>query len=115
MDERLERALAFANYRATVENRHKSIRRRFETMQLHYKNNGMFKANQETISFVDTLIRLGHKTAVILDEKLNPILIDDLPGFLSELTDTYFVATNELLVEMQKIAKARDVKKVLDW
>jgi hypothetical protein len=115
MDERLEKALAFSNYRATIENRRKSVRRRFETMMVVHKNNGMFQADQDTIAFVDALIREGHNDAVLIDAKSNPVDIDDLKAFRTELFNTYFAATNEYATEMRKLAKARDVKKAMDW
>jgi len=115
MDERLERALAFGNYRITIENRRKAIVRRFENMLTVYHHNGMFVANQETIAFVDTLIRQNHKDAILLDSKNNPIEIDDLVAFRDVLFDAYFAATNEYLTEVRKLKKARDVKKAMDW
>ena len=115
MDERLEKALAFSKYRVTVENRRKALRRRFETMLVVHKNNGMFRADQDTISFVEALVSNGHKDAVMIDTKLNPIDVDDLEAFRDELLNAYFAATNEYSAEMKKLAKARDVKKAMDW
>lgn len=115
MDERLEKALAFSNYRATVENRRKALRRRFEGMTVVHKNNGMFTANPTTIAFVGQLVSAGFKDGVLIDDKNNPIQIDDLSEFFETLTTTYFTATNEFFFESTKLNKARDVKKVMDW
>ena len=115
MDERLERALAFSKYRMTIENRRKALARRFETMTIVHMNNGMFQADQSTISFVTTLINAGHSDAVLIDARGNPIDIDNLADLKEELLNAYFAATNELSSEMKKLAKARDVKKAMDW
>ncbi|SRR6056297_1025297 len=115
MDERLEKALAFSKYRATIENRRKALLRRFETMQVVHQDNGMFLADQATISFVEALISQGHKDAVLIDQKSRPIQINDLSAFRDKLFNTYFEATNEYQTEYQKLAKARDVKKAMEW
>lgn len=115
MDERLEKALAFGKYRMTIENRRKALKRRFESMLVVHHNNGMFLADQDTISFVSTLIDSGHNDAVLIDVKTNPIEIEDLGAFREDLINAYFTATNEYSSEMKKLKKARDVKKAMDW
>lgn len=115
MDERLEKALAFAKYRTTIENRRKALLRRFESMLVVHKDNGMFRADQETIAFVTSLIDIGHNDATLIDSKMNPVEIDDLEKFREELVNAYFAATNEFSAEIKKLAKARDVKKAMDW
>jgi hypothetical protein len=115
MDERLEKALAFGKYRMTVENRRRALQRRFESMTVVHHNNGMFQADQETIAFVDALLRAKHKDAVLIDIKQNPVEIDDLKEFRDTLMNAYFAATNEYSSEMKKLKKARDVKKAMDW
>jgi hypothetical protein len=115
MDERLEKALAFSNFRATIENRRTAIRRRFETMLIVHHDNGMFRADTTTISFIDTLIQEGHLDATLIDEKYNPIDVTDLAELKSKLVNAYFAATNEYSSELKSLAKARDVKKAMDW
>lgn len=115
MDERLEKAMVFSNYRIAIENRKIAIKRRYETMSvLHYKN-GMFKASPLLLSFVDALINNGDKTAIIIDEKEQPVEILDLTDFKSQLFNTYYQAINEYSTEMAKMKKARSVKKAMDW
>jgi len=115
MDERLEKALAFGKYRASIENRRKAIQRRFETMLIVHHNNGMFHADMQTISFITTLVDEGHEHAIVIDTKMNPIDIDDLKGFRNILLNAYFAATNEFSDEIKKLAKARDVRKAMEW
>lgn len=115
MDDRLERALAFSNYRATVENRRTALKRRFNSMLVVHYNNGMFRATQETISFVAALLANGHQDAIVVDLNENPVQIDNLTEFKDALMNAYFEATNEYSTEMQKLKKARNVKKVMDW
>jgi hypothetical protein len=114
MDERLEKALAFSNYRVTIDNRKKAIKRRYETMSVVYYNDGVFVADPQTISFIGTL-SVDSGGATVLDEKDRPIDIPDLLAFKQTLLEAYHTAMNEYADEMKKLAKARDVKKAMDW
>lgn len=115
MDERLEKALTFSNYRITIENKRIALKRRFETMLVVHCNNGVFNADAATISFVSVLIADDNTDGVLLDQKDRPIEITNLAGFKADLMDAYYKATNEYASEMKKLAKARDVKKAMDW
>lgn len=115
MDERLEKALAFSQFRATIENRRIAIRRRFESMLMVHHDNGMFRADATTISFIDTLIQAGNEDAVLVDEKYNPIEVKSLTELKDKLVNAYFEATNEYMSEVKSLAKARDVKKAMNW
>ena len=115
MDDRLEKALAFSKYRTTIENRRKSIKRRFESMLIVHYANGMFKADATTMSFIALLLAKGNTYSIILDVKENPIEVDDLTELFNILNSAYHAATNEYHTETKKLAKARDVKKAMNW
>lgn len=115
MDERLEKALEFANYRVTLSNKKRDVKTRMQFLQsVHYKN-GSFDANPLTISFVDALIRNKKTKAVIVDKNDNPVEIDDLEEFLDLLISAYTEASNEYKVQMDKVSKSRNIKKIMDW
>tara|TARA_R110000764_G_scaffold39473_9_gene88214 strand:+ start:948 stop:1295 length:348 start_codon:yes stop_codon:yes gene_type:complete len=115
MDERLERALEFGNYRTTVSNQKRNVIARMQTLQLVHYNNGSFTANPNTISFVQALISVGKTSSVILDTKENPIEITDLTEFLELLVGAYTEGVNEYKVQMDKLKKSRNIKKIMDW
>jgi len=115
MDERLERALEFAKYRTTIENQRANLKRRFKAMCTVHHSNGVFTADQTTIAFVAALISNNTKNAVVVDKKDNPIEVKDLKEFQALLIDTYMQATNEYASEHQKLAKARNIKKAMNW
>lgn len=115
MDERLERALEFANYRITIENQKATAQRRLNTMLVFHYNNGVFSADSTTISFVAALIAAGIQTSIVLDNKNNPIEIENLKEFQDQLISTYHIALNEYATEHQKLARARNIKKAMDW
>lgn len=115
MDERLEKALEFANYRTTLSNQKRNIRTRMQVLQSVQYNNGSFLADERTISFTSALLSAGKDSAIVVDTKDNPIDIDDLKEFLDILISAYIEATNEYKSQMDKIKRARNIKKIMDW
>ena len=75
MDERLEKALEFANYRTTLSNQKRNIRSRMQVLQSVQYNTGSFIADEKTISFVDALLRSDKDSAIIIDTKENQLLL----------------------------------------
>ncbi len=115
MDERLEKALDFANYRITLSNQKSTLKQRALVLQTVHYNNGVFHADPTTISFVKTLIDKGKTFSIILDTKENPIEITDLADFLEALLSAYTESINEYKVQLDKIKKARNIKTLMDW
>jgi len=115
MDDRLEKALEFANYRMTVDVQKKNLAARVETLQTVHITGGSFKADSATIAFVKTMLDLGNETLILTDLKGNPVEIQDTQEFLDSLTSAYNNAMSEHLVESQKIKKARNIKTIMDW
>tara|TARA_B100000963_G_scaffold45112_3_gene33608 strand:+ start:12514 stop:12861 length:348 start_codon:yes stop_codon:yes gene_type:complete len=115
MDDRLEKALEFANYRITLSNQKRTIRQRMHVLQTVNYNRGVFNANPATISFIKTLIDSGKQNAIILDSKEQPIYVEDCADFLESLLSAYTESTNEYKTQMDKIVKARNIKSLMDW
>lgn len=115
MDERLQKALEFSNYTLTINNQKQNIKNRVAQLQTVHHLGGVFIANQETIAFVKTLIDLEHKDAIVVDTKQNPIRVPKLQELLEKLVGAYISATQEYEVEYEKLKKARNIKKLMDW
>ena len=115
MDERLQKALEFSNYTATINNQKRNIKNRFDQLRLVHHAGGTFVANQETISFVKTMLGMNHTSGVLVDSKDNPINIKSFSELLEKLTDAYFSATTEYEAEYAKIRKSRNIKTAMDW
>ena len=115
MDERLEKALEFANYRITLSNQKRNVRTRMQVLQTVHHNNGTFIANSETIGFVAALLNYGKTSAILIDTKDNPIEIDNLEAFRDILFEAYAEASFEYKTQMEKIQRARNIKKLMDW
>jgi hypothetical protein len=114
MEERLQKALEFANYRQTLNNQLQKLKIRSEGMLILAKNGGNFTINRELIGFLDYLERIGMTEAILLDDNNTPISIPNVSDFLKEVTKRYFEVTTDYLKEYQEIRKSRNVKSILD-
>jgi hypothetical protein len=115
MDERLQKALDFSNYRQTLAIQRKTLKEKINARLTYGCNSGLFKIDQTLIAFVQMLINEGRiENIPLIDINENPILIVDLNAFRDEILDRYFSATYEYLEEYQKIKSSRTVEKLLD-
>ena len=114
MDERLEKALKFAEYRTTLNNQIAQLKHRTEVELLHSVNGGTFPITMELINFVKLLITAKKKEAVLLDKNDTPILVTDLKAFYKNTLNRYTDVTMDMHEQFQKIRKARKVESILD-
>jgi hypothetical protein len=115
MDERLTKALAFSNFTLTVNNQKKTIKTRVAQLRVVHYDGGVFTADHNTISFIKTLIDLGHKKSLVEDNRGTPINASSLSDLLDLLVSAYFNSMNELDAEYEKIKKSRSINKLMDW
>jgi hypothetical protein len=115
MDQRLEKALEFSNYRQTLALQRKNLKERISGKLTYGHAGGIFKIDQSLLVFIQMLIDRGRtKDIPILDLNENPVLIPDLEKFKDEIFDRYFSATYEYYIEYEKIKKSRTVEKLLE-
>jgi len=114
MEDRLAKALEFANYRQTLNNQIQELRVKTETQLIISKNGGTFTINESFISFLDFLVKRDQEEAVLLDNNKTPILIKGLDGFLDEILTRYLDVTYNYLDQYEKVRKSRSVTKILD-
>ncbi len=113
MDDRLEKALEHANYKATIAEARKNLRLKYRNDLLYSHNGGIFTASPGLISFLDSLHRNGQKDVVLIDDKENPVMIDNVLEFTKAVADVYFAASNAYQHEFSKLRKARNIKTVV--
>jgi len=115
MDERLQAALDFSNYRQTLAIQRNTLRERIEGKLTYGHSGGIFKIDRTLLAFVQMLIDQGRTENVpLIDQNENPILIPDLPKFRDEILDRYFTSTYEYHEEYEKIKSSRTVEKLLN-
>ena len=113
IDQRLEDAIAQANFRITLNNQIQNARLKSEKGMTFSINGGLFNISPELISFTNTLISLGQTDAVMLDVNKNPIEITDLQEFLESIVERYYESMNEFLTEFKSIRTKRTTKSLL--
>lgn len=115
MNEPLQKALEFANYRQTFAIQHKTIKEKIDAKLTIGWSNGIFKIDQSLITFVEMLITKGRTTDVpLIDSNGNPVLIENLENFKTEIFDRYFSACHEYFQEYEKLKKSRSVEALLN-
>jgi hypothetical protein len=115
MDDRLSKALEFANYRQTLAIQRKTLKEKIDAKLTYGHATGIFKIDRSLITFVQMLIDLERVENVpLLDINETPILVPDLLVFRDEILDRYFTATYEYHEEYQKIKSSRTVEKLLE-
>lgn len=115
MDDRLQRALNFSNYRQTLHIQKQNLQQRMKNQLQVMQGPGMFLADQQMISFVKTLIDKEWTEAVLIDSKQTPVKVDNLEEFLDKLIDAYFKATNEYYVASERLKRSRNIEALLEW
>jgi hypothetical protein len=75
----------------------------------------VFTADMKTIGFVNALLTVSKKAAIIVDTKETPIEVSDLKEFLDLLVGAYTESTNEYKIQIDKLNKARNIKTIMDW
>lgn len=115
MQEQLKKALEFSNYKHTFSIQRKILKEKIEAKLTYGINGGIFKIDRQLLTFVQMVLNEGRNTGIILlDINENPILIDNLEDFKTEIFDRYFTATNEYFENYQNLKKSRSVEKLLD-
>jgi len=115
MDERLKKALDFSNYRISLFNRKEEIKTKVNTMLTYSFNGGIFKITPELVSFTKLVIDSGKTNVVLIDSNSNPIMIDNVEKFFSDIFSRYFETTNYYNTEYSTLKKARTVSSIYDF
>jgi hypothetical protein len=114
MQEDLQKALDFSNYRHTFSIQRKTLKEKIAARLTYGFNGGIFKIDRDLLTFVQVLETNGRTEGVVLlDSNENPVLIEDLSTFKDEIFDRYFSATNEYFEEYQKLKKSRSVESLI--
>lgn len=110
MDERLEKALEFSKYMATLNNQKRIIQEQFLENCVHYINGGKFSVNRELITFCYTLLQNNQTGAVLIDDNDAPVEVSDLQKFLDDILNIYFTNSFEYLDKYNEIKKNRTIE-----
>jgi len=108
MDEKLQKALEFGNYSATLENQKRMLHEKFVTDTIYFHSGGQFTINKELLNYVYMLVSTEQDTTVLIDDNNIPVEVN-VSDFYSNISDKYFTASNEYHIEYTKLQKSRSV------
>jgi|LauGreDrversion4_2_1035121.scaffolds.fasta_scaffold1139451_2 hypothetical protein len=111
-DKKLNEALAFANYRLTLQVQRQNIEARVESALLVSFNGAIFKATQTLINFV-ALRTIRNEQLLVEDNSNNVITIDDVNEFLKILLTAYDSAMQLKQEEQKRLKSARSTAKIV--
>ena len=112
MDNRLNDALAFANYRLTLQIQRQNIEARVSAALLLSHQGAIFKTTPELIAFVG-LRAIRSEVLLVEDNSSNVITIADNNAFLDALIKTYDSAMKLKQEEQQRLKSARSTAKIV--
>jgi len=113
MDDKLNKAIEFSNYRLTLNTQLEQLKSKTQSYLKYATNGGIFTIDKSLITFVKLLISEEYDEAVLLDDNDVPIQIQT-QDFFDEIMSRYFEVVNEYHEGYEKIRKARNVKSILD-
>ena len=113
MDTRLNDALAFANYRLTLQVQRQNIEARINAALLFSFQGAIFKATPELISYADYVSRLGNTTVFVEDQSSNVIEVIDITGFMRLVFETHQSALKLKQQEQHRLKSARSTAKIV--
>ena len=111
-DKKLNEALAFANYRLTLQVQRQNIEARVEAALLVSYNSALFKATQQLINFVGLRTIRGEQI-LVEDNSNNVIAIEDGNAFLKVLLDAYDSSMQLKQEEQKRLKSARSTAKIV--
>lgn len=112
MDTRLNDALAFANYRLTLQIQRQNIDARVQSALLVSYQGAIFKTTLDLIGLVDVKNRLGGEL-LVEDHSGNVITIANPTEFLEKLIQTYDSAMKLKQDEQARLKSARSTAKIV--
>lgn len=93
MNKSLEETIKFSHRMLNLKIQRQRIKEIFDSETTFGYNGGIFKINDQLISYVYTLIEIGKISNVVtLDSNGTPILIENIQDFFDIISDRYFMA-----------------------
>lgn len=115
MDQRLEKALEFSNFRLILATRQENLKLLMDNKMMLSYGGGLFKIDKELLSFCLLLVFSQKKEAILIDVNDIPIKIEDIDDFILKAGDKYDNAVLQYYNSYQKLNEAREIRKVIDW
>ena len=110
--QKLNEALAFSNYRLTLQVHRQNIDATLHTSLTFSFQGCIFKASQELISFIDAALR-SSLPLFVNDQSGNVVQIDDAKEFFNRCFEVYNDAMQTKKTFQQQLKSARSTAKIV--
>lgn len=114
MDEKLSKALEFANYTRTFEDQKRLLKEKYFDSLIYYQNGGQFTVDKTLITFVSVLLKKLTDT-ILIDDNDNPIKIENLEKFYNDIIDLYFQSSNSYYINLHNLKSKRSIEKLVEY
>ena len=114
MDEKLSKALEFANYTRTFEDQKRLLKEKYFDSLIHYYNGGQFTVGKTLVTFVSLLLEKQADT-ILIDDNDNPIKVEDLQKFYDDIVDLYFQSSNSYYTNLHNLKSKRSIEKLVEY
>jgi hypothetical protein len=82
---------------------------------IYYINGAVFKIDSNLITYIKTVLDLGHATDIVfVDSNNSPVQIQDVQEFFNAVTEQYFLALNTYSNKYTEIKKQRRVQGLIE-
>jgi len=111
MDEKLKKALDFANYNHTLFNQKKLAYQDFLDNCVHYCNAGKFTINRQLIAFVSGVTT---KELILLDDNNVPVKITNVDAFSKEIKKIYATQLENYYKKYTELTSNKTVQGIIN-
>lgn len=113
MDEKLSHAIEVANFNTSLTAQRHMYKTKFDNDCLYAHNGGLFEITENLLTYVDLLIRREHVGFILIDMNNNPIMVDNLETFFSDILEKYSMASNSYYASISKLRRKRMVSRLV--
>jgi len=112
MDNKLEKALDFANYAHTLHNQKKLIKQKFKDDCVYYYNAGKFTINDKLISLC--ILYKEDTNVILLDDNEIPIQVKNMGSFTNTIIKQYENAKESYYKEYSQLTSHKSVEGLIN-
>jgi hypothetical protein len=113
-NEKLEKALEFANYRITLNTQIEQLKATTKNRLILARNGGFFTCSPSLVSFINTLVEQGVESTALLDDNETPVRIENLKEFRDEMLNRYQETVNAYFKDYEKLRRSRKVRSIVE-
>ena len=114
MDLKLEKALEFSNLRMTQSIERRRLKEKLKSDLTYAHNGGVFVLDRTLLTFLISLKdKFQYGSAVILDDKMNPVEIKNVTEFADSIWELYFKTTQQYFWDINTLKQKRKVQDVV--